>query len=646
MQQNQLKTLSESYYHSAKRLSSRNAQLFNHELYNLEDKGVLTWQEMNDRIEAIACGLLSLGVERQERIAIMSASSPYWTQADVAVMNTGACLVTIYPTLSLFETTYIINDSESRYLFIGNGDILKRVLPGLNEMPSLQKIIVLDRAFQSNDSRVINLDQLMELGREYAKDHFSEYERRWQENSLDDWATILYTSGTTGLGKGVILTHWCFASRMEGVNEYFAKHGMTNNENDLTLSFLPLAHIFDRGSCQWMALVNGATIAYADSPATIIQDMQKYNPTWFNCVPRLYEKIYIQFNQQLSESPAKKKLFDWAVGVGLEVLKYRTDAHGAINMSPHFDVVSKLPLGLKIKYKIADKLFAKVRALFGSRFRYAFSASASIAPDLLKFFYALGFPVIEGYGSTESTNACLLNPITGCKPGYVGPAANGSTARIAEDGELEIGEAGIFIGYLNKPEENQACFTEDGYFKTGDMVIQDEQGYYKIVDRKKSIICLATGKNIAPAKIENLFSTSAAIEQVFVIGDERNYVSMLVVPNFNYFIELFDKNGIKYDKEKLVFSHAAGAPICEQVGEDFINVPMLQEMIAEDIKNANTKLEEFEVIKQYTILPNKFTEERGEFTPTQKTKKKAILENYASIIDNMYSKSTIKHHQN
>lgn len=642
MQQNKLKTLSESFYFSARRLSSRNAQLFNQELYNLEDKGVLTWQEMTDRIEAIACGLLSLGIERQERVAIMSPSSPYWTQVDVGVMNTGACLVTIYPTLSLFETDYIINDSQSRYLLVGNADILARILPGLNQMPSLQKVIVLDRAYQSDDERIINLEQLMELGREYAKKNFAVYEKRWQENTLDDWATILYTSGTTGLGKGVILTHWCFASRMEGVNNYFAKHGMTNNENDLTLSFLPLAHIFDRGSCQWMALVNGATIAYADSPATILADMQKYNPTWFNCVPRLYEKIYIQFNQQLADSAVKKKLFDWAIGVGMEVLAYRTDANGAINMSPNFDVVAKLPLGLKLKFKIADKLFAKVRALFGSRFRYAFSASAAIAPDLLKFFYALGFPVIEGYGSTESTNACLLNPITGCKPGYVGPAANGSTARIAEDGELEIGAAGIFIGYINKPEENEACFTEDGYFKTGDIVIQDDQGYFKIVDRKKSIICLATGKNIAPAKIENLFATSAAIEQTFIIGDERNSITMLVVPDFNYFISVFDKNGIEYDKEKLVYSHASGTPICEEVGPDFIAVPLLQEMIAADIKNANARLEEFEVVKRYTILANKFTEARGEFTPTQKTKKKAILENYADIIDSMYT-STIKH---
>ncbi len=642
MQQNKLKTLSESFYFSARRLSSRNAQLFNQELYNLEDKGVLTWQEMTDRIEAIACGLLSLGIERQERVAIMSPSSPYWTQIDVAVMNTGACLVTVYPTLSLFETNYIINDSESRYLLVGNTDILARILPGLDQMQSLQKVIVIDRAYKSDDERVINLEQLMELGREYAKKNFAVYEKRWQENTLDDWATILYTSGTTGLGKGVILTHWCFASRMEGVNNYFAKHGMTNNENDLTLSFLPLAHIFDRGSCQWMALVNGATIAYADSPATIIPDMQKYNPTWFNCVPRLYEKIYIQFNQQLADSPAKKKLFDWAIGVGMEVLEYRTDANGAINMSPNFDVVAKLPLGLKLKFKIADKLFAKVRGLFGSRFRYAFSASAAIAPDLLKFFYALGFPVIEGYGSTESTNACILNPITGCKPGYVGPAANGSTARIAEDGELEIGAAGIFIGYINKPEENEACFTEDGYFKTGDIVIQDDQGYFKIVDRKKSIICLATGKNIAPAKIENLFATSAVIEQLFVIGDERNSITMLVVPDFNYFIALFDKKGIQYDKEKLVYSNASGASLCEEVGQDFIAIPLLQEMIAADIKNANARLEEFEVVKRYTILANKFTEARGEFTPTQKTKKKAILENYADIIDSMYT-STIKH---
>ena len=343
------------------------------------------------------------------------------------------------------------------------------------------------------------------------------------------------------------------------------------------LSFLPLSHIFDRGCSQWLAIWMGATIAYADSPATMMDDLKKYNPTWFSCVPRLYERIYMAFQQMLEASPMKKKLFTWALGVGEEVLSYRMDQFGRYDMRPEYPLC--LPFGLRLKYKIADKLFAKVRELFGNRMRFSFSASAGISPDLLKFFYTVGVPVIEGYGSTETTSAVTYNPMRACKPGSIGPQANGSECRVAEDGELEVRGAGTFAGYLNKPEDTQEAFTEDGWFKTGDLVVKDNDGYYRIVDRKKAIICLATGKNVAPYKIESFFATSVEVDQVFVIGDERNYITALLVPNFLHYIELFDRNGITYDKSKLKYVEIGGAALCVEVGEDFINQPLLKEQI-------------------------------------------------------------------
>jgi long-chain acyl-CoA synthetase len=354
-------------------------------------------------------------------------------------------------------------------------------------------------------------------------------------------------------------------------------------------------------------------------------------------VPRLYEKIYITFQQQLGSSPAKKKLFDWAMKVGMKALQYRDDGMGRYNMHPDFDLKSKLPPLLKLKFTVADKLFAKVRALFGNRFRYSFSASAGISEDLLRFFYAMGFPVIEGYGSTESFNACILNPITACKPGFVGKDANGSKSRVADDGELEISGAGIFKGYLNRPEENEEVFTEDGWFKTGDLVVKDDGGYVKIVDRKKAIICTATGKNVAPAKLENLFSTSPVIEQVFFIGDERNFITALLVPNFNYFTDLYDKKDISYNKTLCKWSSATGAEICYSVGNDFVDTDVLKEMIEDEVQKANKWLERFEQIKKYAVLTERFTEENGMLTPTQKAKKRVILEAYADRIDALYA---------
>lgn len=636
MEKTVLRTVPQAFYHTCQRIPGRPAQRFNPQLYQGDHNGEYTYQELRIRVEDIACGLLELGIERQERVAIMAPSGPFWTQADMALSNLAAVSVTIYPTLSLGEVSYIINDSQSRYLFVHDEKLLKHVMAGISDMPSLQRIIVMNLDFYSQDERVIGLGQLIRMGQKSSDDTRKLYHERLNSVNLDDWYTILYTSGTTGRGKGVILTHWGAASRMNGVNEYFHRYGMDITEEDVTLCYLPLSHIFDRGSCQLMAIYNGACICYADNVGTLLDDMQKYNPTWINCVPRLYEKIYITFQQQMASSPIKKKLFDWALKVGKEALEYRSDGQGHYDMTPTLDLKSRLPLGLKLKFAIADKLFAKVRALFGSRFRFSFSASAGIAPDLLLFYYTLGLAVIEGYGSTESFNACILNPLTGCKPGFIGPEANGGLARVASDGELEISGAGIFQGYLNLPEETAESFTEDGWFKTGDLVVQDTDGYYRIVDRKKAIICLATGKNVAPAKIESLFSTSQVIEQVFAIGDERNYISLLIVPNFLNVIALYDRDNIPYDKSKLVYQDIAGINMCVQVGQDFVEQPYLQKLIAADVENANQRLEEFERIRKYTIITRRFTEETGELTPTQKTKKRVIVENYKSTIEAMY----------
>lgn len=631
-------TMSQAFYHTAGLLADRAAQMYNADLYNGDNNGQLTWSELKFRVENIAGGIISLGLEKGQRVAIMSANSPYWTQADIATICCGGVLVTIYPTLSLSEVKYIVNDSESRYLIAGNQQILEQVLSGLDEMPTLEKIILLDMNYHSNDSRIIGLGELSELGKQYMSSHYPDYEKLWKSLTLDDWATILYTSGTTGTGKGVIITHGTISARVDGTHKYFVQTGHPVDDRDVVLSFLPLSHIFDRTCSQWNAIYRGASIAYADSPATFMADLLKYNPTWFSCVPRLYEKIYAEFNKVLASNPSKKKIFDWAMSVGEEALTYRMDEYGRYNMRADYNLESRLPLGLRLKFKIADKLFAKVRELFGNRFRFSFSASAGIDADLLKFFYVLGLPVLEGYGSTETCSACCYNPMFAAKPGTIGPEANGSNCRIAEDGELEVRGA-LFIGYLNKPEEDAASFTEDGWFKTGDLVTKDDDGYYRIVDRKKAIICLATGKNVAPAKIESKFATSLVVDQVFVIGDERGFISALIVPSFTYFLDLFDKQNISYNRSELAYGNIAGAQICIGAGQDFVDKPILQQMIADSVKLVNESLESFEQIKQYIIVTNRFTEENGQLTPTQKTKKRVLLEHYKEIIDEMYART-------
>lgn len=636
MSDEQLSTISEVFYETCEKFASRQAQLFNPDLYHNDNQGCFIYQQMQDRVEKIAYGLLALGFEKNEMAAIMSTSSPYWTQADYAIINCGGITVTIFPTLTFNEASYIINDSQSRYLFVGHKDMLARILPGMDKLSSLKKIIVLDMEYLSDNEHVMGLKELLALGEEYEAQYSIVYKNRWQSNTLDDWATIIYTSGTTGQGKGAILTHRSISSRLYHTLKNFTQTGINITEEDVYLSFLPLAHVYERGCGQMMAVFTGACIAYADKPSTIMQDMQKYNPTVFNCVPRLYERIYITIQEQMSKSPIKRLIFKRALAVGKKVLDYRTDSHGRINMALDFDVTSQLPLWLRLAYGLSERVFVRIRALFGNRFKYCFSASAGIAAELATMFYIIGIRIIEGYGLTETSTACNLNPLIGIKPGKVGPAANGSLGKLANDGEYLTSGAGLFIGYLNKLEETADAFTHDGWFKTGDIGEIDEDGYLKIVDRKKAIVVLSTGKKIAPVKIENLFATSSIVEQVFVVGDDKKFITALIVPNFDYLIELLDKENIAYDKSKLIYSSASGVPICIQVGEDFVAQPMVQKLIAQEVSLVNGNLEGFEAIKKHAILSKRFTEESHEITPTLKYKKRVILNNYQEAITELY----------
>ncbi len=634
-----VKTMSQYFYDTCEKFPERLAQKFNVQLHNGDNNGEFTYQELRERVESISCALMEMGLKKGDRAGLMAPTNHIWTQVDVALASMGVVSVTIYPTLSNNEVIYIMNDSASKFLFLGSASLLKQVKPVLDQMPGVEKVIVLDPAFRSESDSILGLYDLIEKGAELRKDNaiLEKYETQRKSLTQKDWFTILYTSGTTGLGKGVVLDNWSGASRLEGTRNYFHEYEMDITEEDVTLCYLPLSHVFDRGSCVWLALREGACICYADKPGTLVEDMQKYDPTWINCVPRLYEKIYVTIKDQMAASGVKNKLFNWAMNIGYQVLEYRSDDLGRYDMRSHLDIGSRLPLGLKLKYRVADGLILKkVRRLFGKRFRLSFSASSSIAPELLRFYYAVGLAVVEGYGSTESFNAAILNPLTACKPGYMGQNANGSLSRVAEDGELELSGAGIFKEYLNKPEETEASFTPDGWFKTGDVVEQSPDGYYKFVERKKAIICTAVGKNIAPAKLEGLFSTSSVVEQIFFIGDERNYISALVVPSFNYFMDLYNKEGIKFDKGALVYGDIGGLQICVEVGEDFVNQDRLKELVDAEIREVNKKLERFEQVKNYTILRNRFTEDNGMMTPTQKPKKRVILEAYKEEIEDMY----------
>jgi len=339
-----------------------------------------------------------------------------------------------------------------------------------------------------------------------------------------------------------------------------------------------------------------------------------------------------------SKSPVKKALFNAALNTGLQVVEKRADKDGFIDRTEGLSLTAGVSPWLKFKFALFDRLiFQKVREGLGGRLRFAVSAAGSLSPDLCKTFMAMGITIIEGYGATETWNEITVNHIDKILPGSVGNVAvSFIEGRIAEDGEWQVKGPNVFKEYWNNPKATKEAFTDDGFYKTGDIVEMVADGYIKIVDRKKGLLVLDTGKNVPSAKIESMFALSKYIDIVVPIGSDRKYISAIVIPNFDSFIEYYDENGIAYDKSKMEFSDEGAVPMCVKVGGEFVNNNEFKRIIEEEIQKVNAELESYEVIKKYMVLDYKFTPESGELTPTLKVKRKVVMDRYKKEIDAMY----------
>jgi long-chain acyl-CoA synthetase len=592
----------------------------------------LTYAQAGQIVKELSCGLMTHGFAKGDRGAIMSYTCPQWVWADYSILCAGGITVTIYPTLSEKELTFILRDSGTKVLYVQDEGILEKALAVRPSCPQLEKIVVMHDTCSSGDAAVLDLNRLRNTGVGLlGKDKFA-FDNRWRTVALADPMTIVYTSGTTGVPKGVMHTHLSFNAAI--CRDLRIVPPM--RENHVVLSFLPISHTYERECGHGCAMIGGSTIAYS-SPKTLVEDFRYFRPDIFISVPRIYERIYMAMSEQASKSAVKKFLFNTAMKTGLKVIETRADENGFVDMSEGIDLASGLGFWLRFKFRFFDRLlFSKVRAMLGGRFRFAFSAAGALPADLCKTFMAMGVRIFEGYGATETWNTVNLNRPEKILPGSVGPLAPGVEGRIAEDGEWLVRGENIFTEYWNNPEATREAFTGDGFYKTGDIVVQLAEGYIKIVDRKKGLMVLDTGKNIPAAKIESLFSLSQHIEILVPIADDRKFVSALVVPNFEYFIKYFDRNGIPYDKSLVEYSEASGQRVCVSVGDDFIARQELQQLIDRDIQEANAQLEEYECVKKYRIINRKFTEQSGEITPTLKVKRKVVQANFLKEIDALY----------
>jgi long-chain acyl-CoA synthetase len=592
----------------------------------------ITYAEGWRIMKELSCGLMEMGFQKGDRGALMCHTCPEWVWADYSILCSGGITVCIYPSLSEAEMCYIINDSGSSILYLQDEITLAKVIKAWDKLPELKQVIVMKDEYHSSDSRVMSFGDLRKRGVELlARDRYV-FEKRWRSIELTDYMTIVYTSGTTGTPKGAVHTHLSFNSAIcRDLRD--APH---YREGDVLLSFLPLSHTYERECGHGSAMMAGVTIAYT-TPKDIVRDLQLFRPHIFMSVPRIYERVYLAMKDMASKNSITSAIFNAAMDTGRKVIATRADERGFIAMDEFTDLSEGVGFWLGFKYRLFDALvFKKVRDRFGGRIRCAFSAAGSLPADLCKSFMAMGFVILEGYGLTETWNTINLNRPGKILPGSVGPVSSGVVARIAADGEWQVRGENLFVGYWNKPEDTAEAFTEDGYFKTGDIVEEVGDGYVKIVDRKKGIMVLDTGKNVPSARIESLFALSQYIEMVVPIADDMKFVSALVVPDFDAFIKFFKEKGISYDKSALEFSQEGTAPVCIKVGDDFVSNEKLKELIDADIKKANLELEEYEQIKKYHILNRKLMEQYGEMTPTLKVKRKAVLGTFKEQIGNLY----------
>jgi len=557
--------------------------------------------ELARQVRQIAKALVDSGIRPGDRVALMAENGPFWPAVDFATLCIGAALVPIYPTLLPEGAAYVARDSGSRVLFVQGRERLEGLLAVRGEMPAVERIVAFPGSGPGESLGVADA-----AGVETLEDFMARgagADQAWLEQMAahakpEDLATLIYTSGTTGDPKGVMLTHDNLVSNaLTGCEVLGLEGGFT------ALSFLPLSHSFER-LVDYCFFYKGITIAYAESVQTVAANLLEVKPHVFVAVPRVYEKVMARVLETATGSGGlKAKIFRWAMAVGRAALPKR---------------LAFEPVGLKVK--IADKLvFAKIRERLGGRFVFAMSGGAPLGRDVAEFFWGAGIPIYEGYGLTETSPVISVNARGATRLGTVGRPMPRIEVKIAEDGEILSRGPNTMRGYFGKPQATAEAIDTEGWFHTGDIGHLDDGGFLVITDRKKELIVNAYGKNIAPAPIENALKASRWISQAVVIGDRRQYLAALIVPDFDVL-------------KSWAASQKIGGPTEEQLRE-----PRLRAIFQAEIEAVNEHLARYEQIRVWELVPAEFTLEGGELTPTLKVKRRVINIKYKTILDRLYT---------
>ncbi|ESP87557.1 AMP-dependent synthetase/ligase [Candidatus Halobonum tyrrellensis] len=627
-------SLAATFDAAARRHADRVAQRYKGDVYDrsLVAGGVLdaapdgdyadvTYGRMRGVVRRLSAGFRELGVAPGDRVGLFSNTRMEWAHADFAVLGAGAVTTTVYTSSSERQVRHLLGDPGATGVVVENRDLLDRVFAVEDDL-DLEFVVLVDGDPHDRDD-VYTLAELYDLGASAGADPDADADDWVVDRDRTDLASLIYTSGTTGTPKGAELTHGNFLANVDQCLRRFgdrpdkaARETPVIDESTTALSFLPLAHVFERLAGHFMLFAAGATVAYAESPNTLREDFGLVRPTTATSVPRVYEKLYDAIREQAGGSRLTKRVFEWATDVGRE--HYRAD-----DPSP----------SLRARYALADRLvFSSVKEALGGEIAFFISGGGSLSADLCELYQAMGVPILEGYGLTETSPVLAVNPPEEPKVGTIGPPVVGVDVRVdstvagdpddaaGEVGELLVKGPNVFRGYRNLPAETDAAFDDDGWFRTGDVVELRPDGYVAFRERAKQLLKLSTGKYVPPGAIEDAFADSEYVEQAIVLGDARKFVSALVVPKFPAVEAWADREGYDLPDDRRA-----------RCRDDRV-----RELVQREIDRVNAGFEEHERIKQFRVVPEEFTEENGLLTPTMKKKRRNILDRYADEVEMFY----------
>lgn len=645
-------TIPELFERSAAEHLDEPAQLYKGGVYDRSMTGVvpgapdgeyasLSYRTMRDIVRHLAAGFREIGLERGERVGILANTRMEWAQSDLALLAAGCVVSTVYTDSSPSQVEYLLDDPDATGVVVGNEELLDRVFE-VEDALDLEVIVLIDEPEQQHDrDDVYTLREIHDRGREvFAAETYEEW---LDATDPDDLASLIYTSGTTGKPKGVRLTHWNFRSNFHQVRRRAGPRpddpGRPAIDSDtVAISFLPLAHVFERFTGHFQMFGAGATVGYAESTDTIGDDIVKINPTSGASVPRVYERIFDTMRDEASASPITEKIFSWALGVAKEY--QAAESPGAL---------------LRVKHGIADRLvYGNVRESLGGNIELMVSGGGSLSTDLCRMFNGMGITLAEGYGLTETSPVISVNSPDDIRPGTLGPplvgvdvAIDGSKAADEEGrhedsavGELLVRGDNVTEGYWNRPGATERAFTPnpfdgegdvtaaepvaDGggrWFRTGDLVEQTTDGFLVFHDRIKQVLVLDTGKNVAPQPIEDAFATNDRVEQIMVVGDNRKFVGALIVPNVDRLRQWADREGFDLSESR----------------EELVNDDRVIEWIQETVADVNQQFETYEQVKKFALVPEQWTPDNDMLTPSMKKRRDTIIDAYETHVEEIYA---------